>query len=1145
MSNNFVHLHVHSEFSPLDGLATVKEIVSTVKADGNTAVAVTDHGVCSAHPDFQIACEAEGIKPIFGLEAYFVDDRFSREGKVTDYWHLILWAMDDKGLKNLWAMSTESYRDGLRGKYARIDWDTLRRLNKGVMCSTACLGGPVLNPFVKGDEDLALSNLLRLKEIFGDRLYAEIQTGIQPDQVRGNYWLLEQAHRYGIEPVVTCDSHYATREDKRAHKTWLASAIGKTLDELADSTMFEGDEDYHIAESAEVRSGISYLATHEIASVLGMTGLTAPSDLWERALTNTQVIADRCSAKIELSSHNPIYSRKTAEHPNPAKHDIERLLTQCMDRWDERTGKKKHGSTVYMRRFENEFTMIAEKGFAGYFLMVADLVGYAKGNGILVGPGRGSGGGSLVAYLLGITEIDPVEHDVLFERFMTKGRTELPDFDIDFPSSKKAEMYGYVAKRWGESNVATVGTHMRLKSKSVIQSVARALKETLPEGHWTDMMELSKIIDAAESDTAGLGLSWDELWDRVGDLLEPYAERYPDVFLYAKKFHGRLKSYGKHPAGVIIDPDHPLTENLPLRMGEDGTMIAQFDLKVLELLGYVKFDLLNIANLDMIQTAMDLIFEHTGKRIDPYSWTEEMLDDPMLYDEIGKGHCLGLFQIGSAIGTAMSRRMKPSGLHELADMVTLVRPGPARSGLTDRYLARRKGEEEIFYPDERMREVLGKTWGAMIYQEQLMKLCMVLATYDDVEADKVRKILGKKKVEEARKQGAIFIERAMANGTDEIVTRELWAQMEEFARYSFGFAHALAYAILGVWTAWFKFHYPLYFMCGALSTAKDDDVRVSYVEETRRMGYRVLAPDINLSGRGFSIGDTGLDIRYGLDAIKGLGAVAVESIIASQPYTSWEDFLERRGSKVNKGHITTMVQLGVFDSLEPNRRVLEQRLAFDALPAAQQCAHRVPEDRRLVWLPSPKRGVPAAAETAEWTLPCGFDWEHEPDKESERQPGKLERRKAPPKTCSKGCRQWTRADGPEGVTVAPYTPAEIRAIEQELLGTYLSSTPFDIIPAEDMEQFATADEIESGDHGNYMVAAVIQGVRKIQTKRGDDMGIVTFSTPRGSFTAAAFTSLWEQQSHQFVKGSLAYALVTKGDRGCRLDTFIPIQGATE
>lgn len=1134
--SDFCHLHCHSEYSPLDGLSKTQEMAVLAKRFGQTAMAITDHGVCSGHPDFQIACDAEGIKPIFGLEAYFVDDRFAREGKPSDYWHLILWAMDNEGLKNLWAMSTESFRDGLWGKFARLDWDTLQRLNKGVMASTACLGGPVLNPFIKGDEELAISNLLRLQEIFGDRLYAEIQTGLQPDQLKGNAWLLEQAHRYGIEPVIASDCHYPEPKDKKAHKVWLASAMNKTLDELADSSMFEGDDDYHIMPEIEV---IAYLGQNRQYALDRGVYPDYLDEILNRALANTQVVADRCTAKIELASHNPVYSRATAEHPDPAHHDIERLLDQCLERWEERTTGKTHSAAEYMARFENEFSMIADKGFAGYFLMVADLVGYAKRNGILVGPGRGSGGGSLVAYLLGVTEIDPVQHDVLFERFMTKGRTELPDFDIDFPSSKKAEMYGYVAQRWGEANVATVGTHMRLKSKSVIQSIARAMKDELPEDHWPDIMACSAIIEAAEGDTAGLGLSWEQLWDQAGEELQPFADKYPRIFELAAQFHGRLKSYGKHPAGVIIDTDHPLTESLPLRQGEDGQMIAQFDLKVLEMLGYVKFDLLNISNLDMIQKAMDLIHERTGRRINPYAWVDE-LEDPLLYDRIGQGHCLGLFQIGSAIGTTMSRRMKPGGLHELADMVTLVRPGPSRSGLTDRYLARRKGEEEVSYADPRMEAVLGKTWGAMIYQEQLMKLCMVLAGYDDVKADKVRKILGKKKVDEARKMGADFIEKAMANGTDEIVTRELWAQMEEFARYSFGFAHALAYAILGIWTAWFKFHYPLYFMAGALSTVKSEKLP-DFIEETRRMGYKVLPPDINLSGRGFSLGDTGLDIRYGLDAIKGLGAVAVDSIIAGQPYASWQDFLERKGPKVNAGHIKTMVRVGVFDSLEPNRRVLEKRMEFDALPPAEQCVHRgsptVP-----VWLPTPKRGVPAEPERVEWTLPCEYDWEHEPDHTSERT-GKLERRKPPPKKCSKGCRQWTSAAGPEIGTLAPYTAAQIRSIEQEVFDVYLSSTPFDVIPEEDREQFRTADEVQSGPNGTYAVAAVVQGFRYARSR--EDMGFVQLTTPRGSLSAVAFPSVYEEYGHQFVKGTLAYTLITKDDRGCKLGAFIPIpQGAT-
>lgn len=1112
----YVHLHAHSEYSPLDGLSTVKEMVAAAQADDQPAMAVTDHGVCSAHPDFQLACDEVGIKPIFGLEAYFVPDRHSREGANNDYHHLVLWAMNDEGLKNLWAMSTESYRDGMHYK-PRIDWDTLQRLNTGVMASTACLGGPVLKPLTDGNEELALSNLLRLQEIFGDRLYIEIHTTGLDESIKGNFWLLEQAMRYGIEPVAVVDSHYACKDDQHTHQVWLASQINKEVTD--DSDLFAGGHDYHIMTEAEVRTALSYL----------------PEEFVELSVSNTIKVAERCTARIEMGQHNPVFSRVTPEHPDPVLHDRERLLDWCLKRWEERTQGKDRPQEEYMARFENEVGMIFDKGFTGYFLMVADLVSYAKRNGVLVGPGRGSGGGSLVAYLLGITEIDPVEHDVLFERFMTKGRTELPDFDIDFPSSKKQFMFDYLARTWGEANIATVGTHMRLKSKSVIQSVARAIKSQLPEDHWIDVMACSDIIEAAEGDTAGLGLSWADLWDRAGEELEPYRARYPELFELAGKLHGRLKSYGKHPAGVIIDPDHPLTENLPLRLGDDGQMIAQFDLKVLELLGYVKFDLLNLRNLDTLQITMDLIKEKTGRVISPYAWRDE-LHDPYLYEQIGEGHTLGLFQIETATGTNMCRRMKPTGLHELADLVTLVRPGPARSGLTDIYLARRKGELEISYADPRMESVLGQTWGAMIYQEQLMKLCMVLAGYDDVEADKVRKILGKKKVEDAKKQGSIFIERAMANRTDEMVTRELWAQMEEFARYSFGYAHALAYAILAIWTAYFKFHFPLFFLCAALSTVKDEMLPV-FVEEARRMGYQVLPPDINLSGKGFSLGDTGLDIRYGLDAVKGVGPAAVEAITQGQPYTSWEDFLERKGAACNAGVIKTLVHIGAFDSLVPNRRWLEKVLEHEAIPGTEKCEHRTGDERAIVWLPSPVKGVPSEPETLDWTLPCAYDWQAEPDTEG--RTGKKQKRKAPPKRCTRACRQYTPTEPPEPGSVAAYTPEQVRTIEQDLLGVYLSSTPFDIIPEEDRDQFATADDVLSGPHGTYMIAAVIQGFRT--AKNRDDMGFLSLATPKGQLSTVVFPSMYERHGAQFHKGTLIYASVAKNDRGQSLEIFVPIR----
>jgi DNA polymerase-3 subunit alpha len=1116
----FVHLHCHTEYSALDGLSTVKEILAAVKADGQTAVASTDHGNCAVHPQLQIEADKAGVKPIFGLEAYFVDDRFSREGKATDYWHLILWAMDNEGLRNLWAMSTESYQgDALWGKYPRLDWDVLRRLNKGVMASTACLGGSVANPYIHGDEERARTNLLQLHEIFGDRLYLEVQTTQEPDQLRVNRWLMKVGEEYGIEHIVACDSHYPTAEDKHHHKVWVAAATKREVGD--DSGMFQGDHDYHIMTEAEAREALAYL----------------PDAFVERGIANTLVVADRCTAKIEVSSRNPVFSRKTAEHPDPATHDIHRLLDKCLSRWDERTQGKEHSQAEYIARFENEFALVSEKGFSGYFLMVADIVTAAKDHGILVGPGRGSGAGSLVAYLLGITEIDPVKYDILFERFMTKGRTELPDFDLDFPSSAKSWVYNYAAKRWGgEDHVCTVGTHMRLRSKSSFKDISKAIAAQLPEDYFPDVQAIVDIVEAAEGDTAGLGLPWADLWARIEEPVTELGlvEKYPELFQLAAHFHGRLKTYGKHPAGIIIDPDNPLTENLPLRQGEDGQMIAQFDLKVLELLGYVKIDLLNISNLDTIQMTVDLIEKTTGKRVNPYAWLDE-LEDPYLYEQIGEGHCLGLFQIGSNIGIGMSRRMKPQNLRELADSITIVRPGPDRSGLKDLYLERRAGESEVSYPDPRMAVVLGNTWGCMIYQEQLMKLCMVIAGMDDVEADKVRKILGKKKVEEAKLMGADFIRRALATGTDEMVTRELWGQMEEFAKYSFGYAHALSYAILGVWTAWFKFHYPLQFLCAALSIADSNKIP-AYVEEARRMGYKVLPPDINSSGRGFSLGDSGLDIRYGLDAIKGVGEAALTPILANQPFTSFEDFRERAVG-VNSGVLKTLVRIGAFDSLEPNRRWLQKMLEHEDIPAAQQCQHRVEEERPVVWLPSPVKGAPVEPETTEWMLPCGYDWEGEPDEINDKTGRKI-KRKAPAKKCTKSCRHWSPFEPPAAEDVLPYDDRQIRVIEKDMLGIYLSSTPFDVIPEEDLARLATAEDILAGPEGKtYMAAAIIQGFRT--AKKRQDMGFLSLSTPRGSFSTVVFPAMYALHGDEFRVGRLVYVAVSKNHRGQALEVFEP------
>lgn len=1092
----FVHLHLHTDYSPLDGLTTLEEAALTVKELGQGAFAVTDHGMCPAHPGLQIVCDKYGLRPIFGIEAYFVDDRLHHPDDKYEYWHLVLWAMNDEGLRNIWAMSTESYRDGLYNK-PRIDWSTLERHHEGVLVSTACLGGPLLSPWEKGQEEIALKNLFRLQTIFPGRTYIELHVNQMDKQIRGNKWLVHIAQEYNVPLVAVVDSHYARPADKQTHKDWISVRINK---DIGETNLFEGNHDYHIMSEDEVRQALSYL----------------PEDVVDASILNTAIIANLCSAEIRPNLRNPIYSRPSDEYPDRVQHDVDRLIDVCLGNWESRTTGKPHSQADYMARFEHEMKLLVQKGFCGYFLMVWDLVAYAKRSGILVGPGRGSGGGSLVAYLSEITELDPVENDLLFERFMTEGRTELPDFDIDFPSSKKFMMFTYAAERWGADNVATVGTETRLKNKGAINDTARALRDRLPDTVFMDLKKVSAIIDEVESHTAGLGISWDDLWAQAGDLLEPYREKYPYLFEVAGRFRSRLKSYGKHPAGIIIDPDTPLTGALPLRRGEDSVgMIAQFNLDALAALGFVKFDLLNIANLDIVQECVDLIEEQTGHRVNPYEWREEY-QDPFIYDEMGEGWTLGIFQIGTSAGTQLVKKFRPRSIADLADAITLVRPGPRRSGLTDTYFRRRNGEEAVTYQDPRLEAILSKTYGTMLYQEDIMAVCMTLAGYDSNEADGVRKILGKKKVELVQSAGEKFIARAVDNGTDPSVAASMWDQMAEFAKYSFGKAHACAYAYLAHWTGWLKCHYPVQFLCKTLSHVKAERIP-EFVEEARRMGYQVLPPDINDSQAGFTA--SGMVVRYGLAAVSGVGDAAITAILSTRPYTSWEHFLEAKGSKCNMGHTKALVRIGAFDSLLPNRRALEQTIAFEEQPATDKCRFKDPTVNEL-------------------GLPCRYDWANEPPKLG--RTNKPLKPKPPPKKCTKACRQYSPIDPPSRDEVEPYTDADIRDIELELLGVYLSSTPFDRIDPEDKETLATAVDVLSGPNGSYTVAAVIRSTRGIIASNNRPMGFLSLTTECGELDVVVFSDWWTKYREQFRIGALCLVAVRKNDRGQSLDGFMNV-----
>ena len=1094
----FVHLHTHTEYSALDGLSTVGEAVREVVADGQRALGIADHGTCAGHPAHQRACDAAGINPVFGIEAYLVGDRLERPtpGDLdaqkrlrNDYWHLCLFAQDNQGLSNIWAASTESFRDGFYHR-PRMDWSTLERHSEGVIATTGCLRGPLAVALADGDLPAAVERLARLLEIFPDRLYVELQTNGLVKQRELNEMLVELARVYKL-PVVACvDAHFATKHDADAHHTWIACQTKKDVQDEGD--LFAEDLDLYMQTEAEVRAALSYL----------------PQEVVDEAVANTAAIAARCSARIEGSTTTPVFTRDGTH-----EDDNRRLRELCEQNW---TARVPSGADeqAYRERFEREMELLVNKAFCGYYLMVGDYTGWAKDNGILVGPGRGSGGGSLVAYLARITSLDPLVHGLLFERFLTYGRHGLPDFDVDFPASKKDVILGYLRFRYGEGHVVSIGNEIRLQNKGVINDLARALASQLPEGAAADLRKACIIIDEAEAGTAGLGLSWDDLWAQHGDQLQPFADRYPGLFSMAHRLVNRLKTYGKHAAGVVISTDKPLIDWLPLR-SVDGAeqMVTQWAMGDVESLGLVKFDILTLRTLDTIQECLDTIWDQRRISIDLESFDKEF-EDPIVWAELMAAHTLGVFQIETTSGTRLCEQMKPRSLPELADMVTIVRPGPKNSGLTDLYLRRRAGQQTVTYPDERLKEILGPTYGAMIFQEQVMAATRILAGYDEEEADAVRKILGKKQVEKIQSAGQEFISRA---DMPREAAEQLWAQMAEFSKYGFNKSHAYAYAYLAYWTAFLKTHYPLEYMRSALSTV-DKERLPDFVKEARRLGVAVLPPDINASRSGFTIDLDAYAVRYGLDSIKGIGAAAVADLTNHQPYTSWEDFETRKGPKANAGTVSLLARIGAFDSLVPNRRGLETRLL----------ARKTGEDATCIF----KSEIPGPHQ-----LGCSYDWASEPIPVNPRT-GKLLKAKTPPKKCTKACRRYEARPLLQIDTVEQYSDEDIRTIELDMLGTYLSSTPFDRLDPEDrrvcLEQ---ARQVKTGPNGKYIVAALITNIRQHPTL---PMGFLALETEGPSLSVAVFSDAWAAERPRMRSKTLCLAQIRKTDRGLNLAAYQPL-----
>jgi DNA polymerase-3 subunit alpha len=755
----FVNVHTHSEFSALDGLSKVQELVDLAVKYNQPALALTDHGKCAGHTELQTACDKAGIKPVPGIEAYWVENRLDRTNQ-WGYNHLILWAQSDQGLLNLWGASTEANKTGLY-RYPRMDWEILERFSDGLVASTACLRGPLMESILKDDYEGAKARLARFMQIFPDRLYVELHCNTLPDQLLANKALVQLAHEFSLPLIAAVDSHYPCAGDYQYHQLWLEAQMFKKKSEKEDKeqTLFAGHQQYHLMTREEVRSKLSYL----------------PEWAVEQAIDSTWQMAESCNAHVPTSNEPPIFSVQYGR-----QYAIDHLRTLCEANW---ARKIKAETPEYRERFEFEMQLLEEKKFCDYYLIVADYVRAVKKEGKLVGPGRGSGAASLVAYLSDITEIDPVKFDLLFSRFMTKGRVDLPDFDLDFGSSTRAWLQHYVAERWGFNNVARVGSHMRLKNKGAFRDMGRVLQERIGL-KYGDIDIICAIIDEEEASSAGLGYDWAVVHAANEIAFAPYELKYPLLFEMVDKMVTRLKSYGKHASGMVISTGEPLVGRLPMRAGDEDQMVTELDYRALEAMGYPKFDLLTTRTLDTLQMCIELIHQRRGVLIDPVQWDHEY-DDPQVWDNFCDGNTLGVFQFETRPMTALTKRMQPRTIVDLADINALVRPGPRDSGLTETYMRRREGREDVEYPNDQLTSILKSTLGTFLYQEQVMGCAQILAGYDDVESDKLRKLLGKKLIKEAEEAGRKFVNAAVDHGADRTNALLIWDQLVTFAKYGF------------------------------------------------------------------------------------------------------------------------------------------------------------------------------------------------------------------------------------------------------------------------------------------------------------------------------------------------------------------------
>lgn len=882
--SDYVPLHLHTEYSLLDGAIRIKELVEQASAYKIPAVAITDHGNLFGVIEFYRRAIKAGLKPIIGCEVYVAPgSRFDKRG-LSDIeeasFHLILLSKDNKGYKNLVSLVTKAYMEGFYYK-PRIDTDLLKNYSEGLICLTSCMKGEIPYYLLKDMKDKAREKALEYISIFGkENFYIELQDNALSEQEELNRKLFELAKDLQIGLVATNDCHYMKKEDSKAHDVLLCIQTGKTIKDT-NRLRFNSD-------------GFYFKAPEEMKGAF--------KDIPE-AVLNTRAIAERCNVEFNLGANLlPVYEIQNGQSPDSL------LEQKVSEGFIKRFGL--NPPEKYRERLHKELQIIQRMRYSSYFLIVWDFISYAKSKGIPVGPGRGSAAGSLVSYCLGITDIDPVKYNLLFERFLNPERISMPDIDVDFCKERRQEVINYVAEKYGKDHVAQIITFGTMAAKAAIRDVGRALD--LPYG---EVDKIAKLIPNTLNITIEESLKMEPA---LRSLYESNS-RVRELIDTAIRLEGLSRHVSTHAAGVVISPE-PLTQYTPLyKNPSDETIMTQFDMNAIEKIGLLKFDFLGLKTLTIIDKTLKYIREN-GK---DFSIDNISFDDKKTFELLASGNTIGIFQLESSGMRDLLVKIAPNRFEDLIAIVALYRPGPRGSGMIDDFIKRKKGKIPVKYDLPQLRDILDETYGIILYQEQVMSIANRLANFTMGQADILRKAISKKKPEEMERQKEAFIKGAKANGISEKKALRIFDLIAYFAEYGFNKSHSTAYAYLAYQTAYLKAHYPVEFMAATLTADIDNTEKIlKTIAGCHEMGIKILPPDINQSGKEFKI--IGNSILFGLEAVKGVGSAAIDCIIEARnlkgPFTSVEDFIDRIDHrKVNKKVIESLIKAGSFDSLGVKR----------------------------------------------------------------------------------------------------------------------------------------------------------------------------------------------------------------------------------